>query len=384
MGGAGVERVGAYAGKWFVHGVVERLLATCSNSVNASFWQCSDEVVVLGILRIVEEILEKRPTAKVVINSIFPMTSLRGGLYPVISDYEDSFGRTMGGQRNLDAAASAATVPDGRDLLFWREKKKVASPTPEVLPSHPMTDAELSVAAEKEEEARNEQARKEQPRSWLQHRPVNNPIMVDKTKVRKYELGKNIIHRSAQPLWTSIKAINKELRKFANKQDRVFFFDATDLFTVKEEKEYILLTDLLTVRGHPTEQGFVLWEDAIVDKIYSVLDMTKEERPPMFNSSGNETANQIETKPRPIVDDALPDDDDLDETVLHKNDDGFADQVGKGFSVDDPEEEDDDDDENDDDDGNGDDKKGEDGGELFVGARPRPGNEKGGDRWRPL
>jgi hypothetical protein len=31
--------------------------------------QCSEEVVVMGILRVVEEILTKKPSAKIVINS---------------------------------------------------------------------------------------------------------------------------------------------------------------------------------------------------------------------------------------------------------------------------------------------------------------------------
>ena len=39
--------------------------------------ECSEEVVVLGVLRIIEEIRKKKPTAEIVINSILPMTNLR-------------------------------------------------------------------------------------------------------------------------------------------------------------------------------------------------------------------------------------------------------------------------------------------------------------------
>mmetsp|Transcript_10344 Transcript_10344/g.23931 ORF Transcript_10344/g.23931 Transcript_10344/m.23931 type:complete len:376 (+) Transcript_10344:165-1292(+) len=53
--------------------------------------QCSEEVVVLGILRVVEEILHKKPEARVVINSMLPMADLRGGLYPQRVDYKDAF-----------------------------------------------------------------------------------------------------------------------------------------------------------------------------------------------------------------------------------------------------------------------------------------------------
>ena len=53
--------------------------------------QCSEEVVVMGILRVVEEILEQKPNAQVVINSMLPMADLRGGIYPHVRDYQDAF-----------------------------------------------------------------------------------------------------------------------------------------------------------------------------------------------------------------------------------------------------------------------------------------------------
>ena len=37
--------------------------------------QCSEEIVVLGILRVVEEILLRKPDAKIVINSLLPMVN---------------------------------------------------------------------------------------------------------------------------------------------------------------------------------------------------------------------------------------------------------------------------------------------------------------------
>merc|ERR1712183_589758 len=40
---------------------------------------CSEEVVLLGILRVIEEIQEMRPDAKIIVNSILPMTSDRNG-----------------------------------------------------------------------------------------------------------------------------------------------------------------------------------------------------------------------------------------------------------------------------------------------------------------
>ena len=345
-------------------------------------YQCSEEVVVLGILRVVEEILEQRPNAKVVINSIFPMTAHRGGLYPVISDYEDSFGRTMeDGQRYRSDTGSH----HHRDLWFGRTKGGTDSTLAEKSTDDNTTPQSEPDTSKREENLRDEQAPKDQSsRNWLRPAAVNNnPIMEDKEKIKKYELGgRNFVHRSAQPFWTSIKAINRELKKFAQQQppDRVIFFDATSLFTAKEGKQYALLTDLLTVRGHPTEKGFALWEDAIVDKVHKILDIVPkgDGRPSDITNDGLNSSMQNDTvangttqnsTPDLIVDENLPDDDDLDDAILHPNDDKYWERGENGMSVD-KSEDDNDDDDNDDD---------RDEGELYV---PRSSNHEGGGAMR--
>lgn len=359
-------------------GVNAPILPACCCFCGCCFTQCSEEVVVLGILRVVEEILEQRPNAKIVINSIFPMTSLRGGLYPVISDYEDSFGRSMNHEHRYHS--DTGSHHHHRSLWFGRTKVDAQPTLAEKLPDDHATPQSEPEAAEREEELRVVPAPKEQSsrNNWLRPAAVhNNPIMEDKETMKKYELGgRNFVHRSAQPFWTSIKAINRELKKFAEQQgpDRVFFFDATSLFTAKEGKQYTLLTDLLTVRGHPTEKGFALWEDAIVDKVHKILDIVPngEDRPEditndkLHSSLRNDTAangtTQNSAPNHLLVDEDLPDDDDMDDSMLHPNDDKFLERGENGFSVD----ESDDDDDNDDD---------RDDGELFV---PRSSNREGG------
>jgi hypothetical protein len=56
--------------------------------------QCSEELVVLGILRVVEEIVNQKPDTNVVINSMFPMIELREKLDPNDMDtgLDESFG----------------------------------------------------------------------------------------------------------------------------------------------------------------------------------------------------------------------------------------------------------------------------------------------------
>merc|ERR1711983_284230 len=46
--------------------------------------QCSEEVVLLGILRVIEELQSLRPDAKIVVNSILPLTDDRKGRVPDI------------------------------------------------------------------------------------------------------------------------------------------------------------------------------------------------------------------------------------------------------------------------------------------------------------
>jgi hypothetical protein len=148
--------------------------------------QCSEEVVILGVLRIVEEILNKKPDAQIVVNSLLPMAELRGGLEPNKLDFKDSFFKSTttadtsgdGGRRQLrEHTARRARF---FDWLFGGENGKPAKPI---------------------------------------------RMSEQQTKQKKYL---PMTHKKRKiPLWTSIHAINGVLSKFASKNDRVTFFDAT-------------------------------------------------------------------------------------------------------------------------------------------------------------
>jgi hypothetical protein len=279
-------------------------------------------VVVIGILRVVEEILEHRPDARVVINSIFPMTAIRGGSYPVISDFEDSFIR-FGGARSRDRHQLFR-----RQLTRSRYKKETDKKEKELSkPPIEMGEDDVSDMAEKEEELRDEKAKKD--RRYKLTPTKENPVMLDQTKVHKYKYGTPFVRQTNKPLWTSIRAINKELRKFAENNARVDFFDATDLFTEKTASNaYKLLTDRISIRGHPTEVGFTVWEDNIVKILDEILTKMKREQPDLFKpvSSWNNAPNvDLTNNFGEAVDDEVArygDNDDFDVT-LHSNDDGF-------------------------------------------------------------
>lgn len=249
-----------------------------------------------------EEILEHRPNARVVINSLFPMTTSRGDSYPVISDFEDSF----------------ILLGSGRRQLRPSKLKPIPTASPVVL-----TDDNLAVVAQKEEELRDIEAKKNARRKYT-HSNVN-PIMLDQSKAHKYKYGTPFIEQTDKPLWTSIRAINKELRKFAEKNERVDFFDATDLFTRKAEKKnsYKLLTDRITVRGHPTEKGFQVWEDEIVKTLERILANMKRDHPELFKSPVTSGVNVVPKNPSGADVDDDSQTDDLDDEIIHANDDGY-------------------------------------------------------------
>jgi lysophospholipase L1-like esterase len=62
--------------------------------------QCSEEIVVLGILRVVEEIRLRKPDAKIVINSLLPMVNYQNGdQQPKMADVADFTADRGGGSR---------------------------------------------------------------------------------------------------------------------------------------------------------------------------------------------------------------------------------------------------------------------------------------------
>jgi lysophospholipase L1-like esterase len=312
--------------------------------------QCSEEVVILGILRVVEEILTRKPDAEVVINSMLPMADLRGGLYPQMADYKDAFRQYKGrpitnpqliamknagavGPKGIHYSRPSSTTDAIRDRVEkrWRDRvpggpgykgpplpKESKATTPQIKPSPkgppPSKPAEkkeekkgasrrrsLKVSRqekkeqkkkEKEEEAKEgdiskqnkgdsgvaavdkqEIKKMEQYLKKVKKDPVNPKMNLNKSRIKARDASKVFITPTKLPLWTSIHAINEELRKFAEKHERVHFFDATKIFAERDEgSKWILMSDKISIRGHPTELGFELWQDAMALKLKDLLE----------------------------------------------------------------------------------------------------------------
>jgi lysophospholipase L1-like esterase len=212
--------------------------------------QCSEEIVVLGILRIVEEILAKKPNAKIVINSLLPMPDLRGGVMPGKNDFQDSF-KTEGTVTNTNPRSHFAPPPN-------RMIRRMDA-----------LDNTEAATAELDTFDLNDQNRR-QARFFGRNKGRTKPKMNShQTAQKKFN---PVTHRQRQlPLWTSITAINEELKKFCTKHERVTFFDATDIFAENDGKFWVLKTAMITVRGHPTPSGYAAWEAAIVERAKKLL-----------------------------------------------------------------------------------------------------------------
>jgi len=187
-------------------------------NLNPKFWwlvlgtndlsmrSCSAEVVLLGILRVIEEIQEMRPDAKIIVNSILPMTSDRSG------------------------------------KLSLRKGKKPKSR----LENH------RSLAKEKN----------------TKEKEVKDKKAVEKElegKTASPMRSRFSIFQSQFSLWPSAVVINNALKKFCAKHKRIVFFDSYDIFvdTVSDvptiDKELMKLTTL----GLPTTLGHSDWLDQV-------------------------------------------------------------------------------------------------------------------------
>lgn len=242
--------------------------------------QCSEEVVVLGVLRIVEEILDKKNGAMVVINSLFPMADLRGGTKPGENDFKDGFDKSL-------RTRPTATLEKERGRMGNGGKKldtNLADAGDSTHISHLKDDdsRRRSKKGAKKGQGRDKEGRRTlgKVEDSAGHRQVllgrNKEDKVIKMKDNKetQKKFKPVTHQERKlPLWTSITAVNRQLRRFAEKhQNNVFFFDSTRIFTEREGgNTFILKTDMISIRGHPSPKGFEAWEKEIVERATSLL-----------------------------------------------------------------------------------------------------------------
>jgi len=165
--------------------------------------QCSEEVVLMGILRIIEEILERKPDARIVVNSILPMSSDPKGRVPRITrkDRKKVHTESIGGFR--------------RRLLGRgkrRRKKK-----------------------DEEEDGIGEEGKMTTPEAEGDTSAIKGEMKPGKAAVPVIRVRRGPLRWISVSMWPSVEALNFALRKFCMKHKRVSFFDAYDIFVEDDD-----------------------------------------------------------------------------------------------------------------------------------------------------
>ena len=148
--------------------------------------QCSEEIVLLGILRVVEEITEMHPMAKIVISGILPMTTDKKGRVPNLSN-EDKKEKVDPKKNNKKKNKNNKNADERRQLQEELRKLK------------------------QQEESRD--LRKES-------RNTAPAVTIHTNSFSSLRIS----------LWPSVAAINSVLKTFCQKHKHIAFFDAYDIF----------------------------------------------------------------------------------------------------------------------------------------------------------
>jgi hypothetical protein len=247
--------------------------------------QCSEEIVVLGILRVVEEIRLKKPDAHIVINSLLPMIEFQSVEEPKMADVVDF---KIGGdnmKKNVEIEKAVkeyvgngpppmkgtdkAGRPEGRHLRS--EAKKMTKKQKLWIEDHAMKGPALEKAMARAKKSLEKTDKR-----------IANKMFSD---TEKYHPKKGvipflpIIKKSVlPPVWPAVHLINDKLKEFCSKHDSITFFDATPIFASDEGRgRHHLHNDLISPRGHPSDLGFAVWEGQIIGRLRKlILEKDKE------------------------------------------------------------------------------------------------------------
>ena len=164
--------------------------------------QCSEEVVLLGILRVIEEIMSQKPQATIIVNSILPMTKESDG----------------------------ALMDSKKDRHFKNDHDQ----------DHIIYDISGKII---------ESQTKSNSEDYLERKKRFN-----QRRTSFFSFGEQ-----KGMLWPSILAINTQLKKFCERQgDNVQFFDADEIFVDgNDHGKSFLKLELLSIHGHPTKVRFL-------------------------------------------------------------------------------------------------------------------------------
>mmetsp|Transcript_26498 Transcript_26498/g.43761 ORF Transcript_26498/g.43761 Transcript_26498/m.43761 type:complete len:697 (-) Transcript_26498:81-2171(-) len=334
--------------------------------------QCSEEIVVLGILRVVEEIRLRKPDAKIVINSLLPMVNYQDGSEPKMADVadftadrgrkyrrkEDRYGeerkrevpstfKVRGG--NDDQVEIVENEQDGNRKHRLLKVKKKEFESDEEFEERRMKkmkkrqDKKNGRNAEEEDEERPKRSKlTKKQREEVEDNATEGPDLEKAIERKKKKLEKEdkrirykafkddekfhpkrpvskflpmIKKKVLPPVWPSVHLINDKLKEFCTKHDSITFFDATDMFASKEEGgRHHLYNELISPRGHPTEIGFERWEQGIKSRLKALIPPEPETSEPIrtqgTNADHDDEDDYVEDEGTEVVSDGVETDED--------------------------------------------------------------------------
>jgi len=331
--------------------------------------QCSEEIVVLGILRVVEEIRLRKPDAKIVINSLLPMINYQDGMEPKMADVadftadrgdrgrkyrkkEDRYGEERKREvpstfkvRGNDDQINDNDEGDGKRRFLKLKKKE--SETDEEFEERRTRKQDKRKGKKKErnneedeEEERPKKLTKKQ-REEAEDNATEGPDLEKAIERKKKKLDKEdksirekafkddekfhpkrpvskflpmIKKKVLPPVWPSVHLINDKLHEFCTKHESITFFDATEFFASKEEGgRHHLYNELISPRGHPTELGFQRWELEIRDRLKRLIPPESDTPEPIGSQGtddGTEEDDYVEDEGTQVVSDGSTTDED--------------------------------------------------------------------------
>jgi len=276
--------------------------------------QCSEEIVVLGILRVVEEIRLRKPDAKIVINGLLPMVNYQRNDQPKMADFADfrrdaknSMRESMEVDRLRKFYGKGHRVPmgpggpkerknGGRKLRSLKKKQK----NQEEEKNKNKKERKQEKKNEKLSDVRGKQEKRHgRGRNKEEDDAAEGPALAKALERRKKMLEhmdkrfKNKKFRDDEkyhpkkplspllpvirkhvlpPVWPSVHLINDKLKEFCSKHESITFFDATPIFASNEGGGmHQMNSDLISPRGHPSELGFAIWEGQIMGRLHKLI-----------------------------------------------------------------------------------------------------------------
>lgn len=255
-----------------------------------------------------EEIRLRKPDAKIVINSLLPMVDFQDNGEVKMADFADFEGKdeSKGEKYRKREVPSTFKVGGGNDDDEAGEEKRGERPKPkdgkgrklkahsqqrdtkERPPRPPRAPKQTKKEREREEDNATEGPELdraiERRKKILEAKDkrVRDKVFRDNEKFHPKKpvnpLLPMIKKRVLPPVWPAVHLINDKLKEFCMKHESITFFDATPIFATSESGgKHHLYTELISTRGHPSEQGFLRWEGAILSRLNQLLKPPKSE-----------------------------------------------------------------------------------------------------------